>query len=137
MTLVVAWLLDQGGMDPLALIGADTRSFPLGARLGDGPMVVEADEHDRRFLNYWPEVAVVTSVEADHLDYYRDLTEIREAFSELVERLPADGALIVCADEPCAGALTTPLARKETYGFAESADWRISDYAAAPGQGSR
>ena len=50
-------------------------------------------------------------VEADHLDYYRDLTEIREAFSELVERLPADGALIVCADEPCAGALTTPLAR--------------------------
>jgi UDP-N-acetylmuramate--alanine ligase len=62
----VAWLLEQGGADPLALIGADTPHFKHGAT-GDGPMVVEADEFDRRFLSYWPEVSVVTSIEADHL----------------------------------------------------------------------
>jgi len=67
-TSLVTWLLEQGGCDPLALIGAGTPAYPMGARLGEGPMVVEADEYDRRFLNYWPEVAVVTSVEADHLD---------------------------------------------------------------------
>jgi UDP-N-acetylmuramate--alanine ligase len=136
-TSLVGWLLERGGADPLVLVGADTPAFPLGARAGDGPMVVEADEYDRRFLEYWPEVAVVTSVEADHLDYYRDLAEIRAAFAELVERLPADGRLVVCADEPCAASLETPHAHKETYGFATEADWRISDYAAAPGRGSR
>ncbi|HEY0580986.1 MAG TPA: UDP-N-acetylmuramate--L-alanine ligase [Chloroflexota bacterium] len=126
-TSLVAWLLEQGGLDPLVLIGADTPAFPQGARLGDGPMVVEADEYDRRFLSYWPEVAVVTSVEADHLDYYADLAEIRGVFQELVGRLPEHGRLLVCADEPCAAALESP-ARRETYGFAADADWRIDDY---------
>jgi UDP-N-acetylmuramate--alanine ligase len=119
----------------LALIGADTPSFPLGARLGEGPMVVEADEYDRRFLNYWPEVAIVTSVEADHLDYYRDLAEIRDVFQTLVERLPEHGRLVVCADEPHAAALSSP-ARRESYGFAPDADWRISDYVPLAGQGA-
>jgi UDP-N-acetylmuramate--alanine ligase len=135
-TALVAWLLEQGGIDPLALIGADTPTFRLGARAGEGPVVVEADEYDRRFLNYWPEVAVVTGVEADHLDYYRDLREIRAAFQSFVDRLPEHGKLVVCADEPCAAALDSP-ARRETYGFAAEADWRIDDYTAAPGRGAR
>jgi UDP-N-acetylmuramate--alanine ligase len=135
-TALVTWLLDQGGIDPLALIGADTPAFPLGARLGEGPMVVEADEYDRRFLNYWPEVAIVTSVEADHLDYFRDLAEIRAAFQALVERLPEHGYLLVCADEPCAASLDSA-ARRETYGFAAHADWRIDDYVATAGRGAR
>jgi UDP-N-acetylmuramate--alanine ligase len=135
-TALLTWLLEQGGLDPLALIGADTPAFPLGARSGDGPVVVEADEYDRRFLNYWPEVALVTSIEADHLDYYRDLDEIRDAFQALVQRLPDYGRLVVCADEPCPAELTAP-ARRETYGFAADADWRIDEYAAAPGRGAR
>jgi UDP-N-acetylmuramate--alanine ligase len=134
-TALLTWLLDKGGVDPLALIGADTPAFPLGARVGDGPMVVEADEYDRRFLNYWPEVAVVTSVEADHLDYYADLAEIRGAFRELVERLPEHGRLVVCADEPGAAALGSA-ARRETYGFAPDADWRITDYVPVAGRGA-
>ena len=135
-TALVTWLLEQGGVDPLALIGADTPSFALGARLGQGPMVVEADEYDRRFLQYWPEVAVVTSIEADHLDYFKDLAEIRAAFEELVARLPEHGRLIVCADEPCAASLETE-ARRETYGFSPDADWRISEYAPVAGRGAR
>ena len=135
-TALLTWLLEQGGIDPLALIGADTPAFRLGARSGEGPVVVEADEYDRRFLNYWPEVALVTSIEADHLDYYRDLAEIQDAFQSLVARLPEYGRLVVCADEPCAAQLNSP-ARRETYGFTENADWRIDDYAAAPGRGAR
>jgi UDP-N-acetylmuramate--alanine ligase len=135
-TALVAWLLEQGGVDPLALIGADTPRYELGARNGDGPVVVEADEYDRRFLNYWPEVAVVTSVEADHLDYYRDLAEIRSAFDALVERLPEHGRLVACADDACAAQLTAQ-ARRETYGFASNADWRIEDFAAVSGEGAR
>jgi UDP-N-acetylmuramate--alanine ligase len=135
-TALVAWFLEQGGIDPLALVGADTPRYAHGARPGDGPVVIEADEYDRRFLNYWPEVAVVTSIEADHLDYYRDLVEIREAFEALVERLPPHGRLVACADEPCAAALVAE-ARRETYGFAADADWRLEDYMAVTGGGAR
>jgi UDP-N-acetylmuramate--alanine ligase len=135
-TALVTWLLEQGGVDPMALIGADTPAFPLGARVGEGPFVIEADEYDRRFLNYWPEVAVVTSVEADHLDYFRDLAEIRTVFEALVERLPQHGLLLACLDEPCAASLESP-ARRETYGFDAEADWRISDYAPVAGRGAR
>jgi UDP-N-acetylmuramate--alanine ligase len=133
-TSLVTWLLDKGGLDPLALIGADTPAFPFGARLGDGPMVVEADEYDRRFLSYWPEVVVVTSVEPDHLDYYRDLDEIRQTFQELVDRLPEHGRLIACADEPGAASLSTLRAGRETYGFSPHADWQIQEYASAAGR---
>jgi len=135
-TALVAWLLECGGLDPLALIGGDTPGFESGARLGLGPMVVEADEYDRRFLSYWPEVAVVTSVEADHLDYFSDLDEIRSVFQELVDRLPTHGRLVVCADEPCAASLTSA-AQRETYGFADDADWRVTEFAAVPARGSR
>ncbi|MDQ3809324.1 MAG: UDP-N-acetylmuramate--L-alanine ligase, partial [Chloroflexota bacterium] len=135
-TALVAWLLHSGGLDPLALIGGDAPAFPGGARLGNGPMVVEADEYDRRFLSYWPEVAVVTSIEPDHLDYYRDLAEIRDAFQELASRLPRAGRLVTCADEPCAASLQTS-ARRETYGFAAEADWRVSEHVAQPAGGAR
>jgi UDP-N-acetylmuramate--alanine ligase len=78
----------------------------------------------------------VTSVEADHLDYFRDFDEIQAVFAELVARLPAAGRLIVCADEPHAAGLTSP-ARRETYGFAADADWRIDDFTPVPGVGAR
>lgn len=133
---LVTWLLDQGGVDPMALIGSDTPRYWQGARLGEGPMVVEADEYDRRFLNYWPEVAVVTSIEADHLDYFKDLDEIRAVFGELVVRVPAQGLLVVGADDPCAAALQTQ-ARRETYGFDAEADWRIEAFRPVAGRGSR
>jgi UDP-N-acetylmuramate--alanine ligase len=97
--------------------------------------VVEADEYDRRFLSYWPLVAVVTSIEADHLDYYRDLAEIRDAFAVLVERIPSHGLLIACADEPGAACLKAH-ARRETYGFAAEADWQIDDYVSLAGRGA-
>jgi UDP-N-acetylmuramate--alanine ligase len=135
-TGLVTWLLDRGGQDPLSLIGGEAISYGSGARLGEGPVVVEADEFDRRFLRLAPEVAVVTGIEADHLDYYRDLDEITAAFQQFVDALPSHGRLVVCADDPRAAALTTR-AQRETYGYAEGADWRVTDYAPLPSGGAR
>src|SRR5262249_34889696 len=95
-------------------------------RLGQGAaVVVEADEYDRRFLQLRPHVAVVTSVEADHLDYFRDLGEIREAFAAFAASLPEDGLLLACADDPLASALPTPAGRA-TYGVGAAGDWRAT-----------
>jgi UDP-N-acetylmuramate--alanine ligase len=95
-------------------------------RLGRGAaVVVEADEYDRRFLHLRPRIAVVTSVEADHLDYFRDLGEIRETFAAFAASLPADGLLLTCADDPLAPALPTP-ARRATYGLRTAADWQAA-----------
>lgn len=135
-TALVAWLLDQGGRDPLALIGGEALNFGSGARVGSGPVVVEADEYDRRFLHLWPEVAVVTGVEADHLDYFRDLDEIVGAFQEFVDHVTAAGRLVVCVDEPRAAGLRTA-AQRDTYGRHSGAAWRLSDYAPLPSGGSR
>ena len=84
-------------------------NYGASVRLGQGAaVVVEADEYDRRFLQLRPHVAVVTSVEADHLDYFRDLGEIREAFAAFATSLPEDGLLLACADDPLASALPNP-----------------------------
>lgn len=131
-TALTAWLLDRGGLDPLALIGAHALDFEGGSRLGSGPMVVEADEYDRRFLELSPDVAVVTSIEPDHLDYYRDLGEIRAVFQQFVDKLPTAGRLVVCLDDPRAAALKTR-GQRDTYGFSEGATWRASDYRPRPG----
>lgn len=135
-TALVAWLLDQGGLDPLALIGAEALNFASSTRAGHGPMVIEADEYDRRFLQLSPEVAIVTSVEADHLDYFRDVAEIGGVFQQFVDKLPEAGRLVVCADDALASGLRTR-AQRDSYGFSVDADWRVADYAPVPGRGSR
>ncbi|MBV9354925.1 MAG: UDP-N-acetylmuramate--L-alanine ligase, partial [Chloroflexi bacterium] len=135
-TALIAWLLDRAGLEPTALIGGAALNFPSGIRLGEGPFVVEADEYDRRFLQLTPEVAVVTNVEADHLDYYRDLDEIEAAFQAFVDRLPRHGRLVVCVDDPRAAALHTE-AQRETFGASDLADWQVQDYAPLPDGGSR
>jgi UDP-N-acetylmuramate--alanine ligase len=135
-TALTAWLLERAGQEPLALIGAEALNFGESALLGDGPMVVEADEFDRRFLTLSPEIAVVTSVESDHLDYFRDFAEISAVFQQFVDLLPADGLLLICADDPGAMALTAH-SHRDTYGFAVDAVWRASDYVPLEGGGCR
>jgi|SRR5579884_992106 len=125
-TALVGFLLDRAGRDPTILAGSEMANYGASVRLGRGPhVVVEADEYDRRFLRLAPRLAVVTSVEPDHLDYYRDLAEIRGAFAAFTARLPTDGLLLVCADDAQAAALPTP-ARRLTYGLA-GADWQADD----------
>ncbi|HEY7062141.1 MAG TPA: UDP-N-acetylmuramate--L-alanine ligase [Chloroflexota bacterium] len=125
-TALVGFLLERAGYDPTILAGAEMLNYGASVRLGRGPhVVVEADEYDRRFLRLVPQVAVVTSVEPDHLDYFRDLAEIEETFAEFVARLPADGSLIVCADDAGARGLAGP--NRVTYGLEGGASWRALD----------
>jgi UDP-N-acetylmuramate--alanine ligase len=93
---LVATALWRAGRDPSFVIGGEVRDLAASARGGKGPhFVAEACEYDRSFLRLRPRIAIVTNIDADHLDYYRDLDEIREAFRDYARLLPPDGVLVV------------------------------------------
>jgi UDP-N-acetylmuramate--alanine ligase len=128
--LVAAILLDAG-LDPTAFVGGEVPALGGNARDGRGAWaVVEADEYDRSFLQLAPAVAVVTNVEADHLDIYADLAGVMEAFAAFVALLPATGTLVACADDPRALEIAAGApCRVVTYGLEGAADWSARDVA--------
>jgi UDP-N-acetylmuramate--alanine ligase len=127
---LVAYILAHAGQDPTYLIGAEVADLGTNAAAGAGPhVVVEADEYDRAFLSYHPRVALVTNVEADHLDYYKTWEAVQDAFRGFVANVPAGGTLVLCADDAEAMALTPYVAAGVsvvTYGLrnGHSADWQ-------------
>jgi UDP-N-acetylmuramate--alanine ligase len=129
-TGMVTTILRHAGMAPGYVIGAILAETGLGAEDGDGAMfVAEADESDGSFLMLAPEVAIVTCVEADHLDNYADLAQIQGAFRRFAGQITPGGLLIACADDPGARALSTavpPGVRVRTYGEAPDADYRLT-----------
>ncbi len=101
VTSMIAVMLTQAGLDPTAVIGGRLDVFGSSARLGKGQlMVVEADESDRSFLYLLPSIAVVTNIDREHLDHYKDLDEIRSAFLSFMNKTPFYGAVIACWDHP-------------------------------------
>lgn len=101
VTSMIAVMLTEAGLDPTAVIGGRLDAFGSGARLGKGEILVaEADESDRSFLLLLPSIAVVTNIDREHLDCYRDLDEIKEAFLSFMNSVPFYGAVIACADAP-------------------------------------
>jgi len=141
-TALAAYLLDCAGLQPGFLIGGQPLDFEHSARLGPegAPFVIEGDEYDTaffdkraKFLHYVPEIAVVTSIEFDHADIYRDVAEIELAFQRLLRQIPQSGWLVACADDARAAALTgQAFSHTATYGFADNADWR-GEYESADG----
>ncbi len=134
-TSMVTTVLRQCGADPGYVIGGILAETGLGAEDGAGEdFVVEADESDGSFLMLAPEAAIVTSVEADHLDNYGSLAEIEAAFAGFTRRIRAGGILVACADDPGAAALAAAArslpVRVRTYGQAPGADYQISDVTA-------
>ena len=108
-TAMTAEILDAAGLSPTAFVGGYVAGWEGGLRLGDSDVfVVEADEYDRSFLTLRPSIAVVTTMEADHLDIYGSMEGVREAFEAFLSLVPADGVIALCTDD--AGART--LARK-------------------------
>ncbi len=135
-TALLAWILHVAGLDPTLALGGEAINFNASARLGRSLyLVVEADEFDRRFLELCPRLAIITSIEADHLDCFRDLDEIVQAFRAFVERVHPDGLLVTCADAALLDSLDLPR-RRERYGFAAHADWRVTAYQPRRGGGS-
>ncbi|KAB2948828.1 MAG: UDP-N-acetylmuramate--L-alanine ligase [Thermoanaerobaculia bacterium] len=124
-TSLVGAILTEAGLDPTVIVGGRLRVSGTGARLGRSDyMVVEADEFDRSFLSLAPILAVITSVDRDHLDTYRDLDEIRDAFVVFASRVPFFGQVIACADDANVRELLPRLAdrRVVTYGLDEGRD---------------
>jgi UDP-N-acetylmuramate--alanine ligase len=129
-TSLVASVLAEGQLDPTFVIGGQLLAAGTHARLGTGDyLVAEADESDGSFLLLNPVIAIVTNIDADHLENYAgDFENVKQAFADFVHRLPFYGLAILCADDANVAELarTTPR-RALTYGFAENADVRASD----------
>ena len=118
------------GVDPSFAIGGDLNESGSNAHAGQGDVfVAEADESDRSFLLLAPFAAIVTNVEADHLDNYGDLAAVEAAFDQFLGTVPADGFVVVCADDPGAARLRdrATAGRLRTYGQAADADLRLTD----------
>ncbi|MFZ5910905.1 MAG: UDP-N-acetylmuramate--L-alanine ligase [Chloroflexota bacterium] len=105
-TAMIAWVLSELGRDPSFIVGSTVNNFGVNARAGKGKaFVIEADEYDRMFLGLQPSIEIVTSLEHDHPDCYPTFEDMFSAFESFVDLLPADGTLIVCADDSGAIAL--------------------------------
>jgi len=134
---MIAVILEQAGLDPTVLVGGMLRNLSSNARSGAGELlVVEADEYDRTFHQLHPEIAVVTNIEADHLEYYGDFAAIVQAFRLFLEGLKPGGAIVACIDdvavaELIAGpALRYPAGEQPRiirYGLGEAAELRAVD----------
>ena len=99
-TSMVATVLAKGGLDPTMVIGGRLDALGSNAKLGRGEfMVAEADESDGSFLKLSPTIAVVTTIDAEHLDYYRDLRQIKDAFIEFINKVPFYGSAVLCLDQ--------------------------------------
>lgn len=128
-TSMVASVLAAAHLDPTFVVGGRVNQAGTTARLGKGEyFVVEADESDRSFLLLAPVVAVVTTIDREHLDHYHSLEDIQEAFTQFVNRAPFYGAAILCVDEPNVQAIIPNVKRPIiTYGTSSQADLVISD----------
>ena len=135
---LVAFLLEQAGREPTYLVGAEVAALGTNAAAGAGDhVVVEADEYDRAFLSYHPQVALVTNVEPDHLDYYKTYDALKEAYARFAANVePASpagrpgGALVLCANSLDALALrdrVQPGVAVVTYALDQRAEWRASE----------
>jgi UDP-N-acetylmuramate--alanine ligase len=128
-TSMVAVVLDRAGLDPTMVIGGRLRILGSNAKLGRSDfMVAEADESDRSFLHLSPVVAVVTGIDREHLEAYRDLDDLEDTFVDFVNEVPFYGASVVCLDEERIQDLLPRIRRRYvTYGFSTQADVSASD----------
>jgi UDP-N-acetylmuramate--alanine ligase len=129
-TSLIASLLAEGGLDPTFVIGGRLNSIGGNARLGAGEyLVAEADESDASFLHLAPMIAVVTNIDADHMETYGgDFGRLRQTFIEFLHQLPFYGLAVVCLDDPVIAELLPQLPRPSlTYGLAKEADVRAMD----------
>jgi len=136
-TSLVASVLAEAGLDPTFVIGGRLNSAGANARLGSGDhIVVEADESDASFLNLLPVMAVVTNIDADHMETYgHDFGKLKKAFVDFLHRMPFYGAAILCTDDPAVREIceqvTCPIT---SYGFNEGAEVRAVNVRAVGGQ---
>jgi UDP-N-acetylmuramate--alanine ligase len=136
-TSLVTSVLEAGGLDPTFVIGGRLNSAGANARLGKGDhIVVEADESDASFLHLLPVMAVVTNIDADHMETYgHDIERLKGAFVDFLHRMPFYGTAILCTDDPGVRSILPNVTCPVTsYGFEEGAEVRAVDVRAVGGQ---
>jgi UDP-N-acetylmuramate--alanine ligase len=128
-TSMVGEILSHGGLDPTVIVGGRVKAVGAHARLGQGPfLVAEADESDGSFLLLTPTIAVITNVDAEHLDYYRDLAHVQDTFLNFVNRVPFYGTVVLPHDDANVLPLRSGVKRRLlTYGFTRGADFEGSE----------
>jgi UDP-N-acetylmuramate--alanine ligase len=133
-TSILGTVLEGAGLDPTVVIGGRLQAWGTNARLGQGDyLVAEADESDGSFLRLSPTFAIVTNIDAEHMDHYRDFDELRGAFLTFLNSVPFYGAAIVCLDDPTIQEIIPQISRKLiTYGFSSQADLRAADVVVQP-----
>jgi len=138
-TSMVASVLAAGGLDPTVVVGGRVDALGSNARLGTTQyLVAEADESDRSFLKLSPILAVVTNLDREHMDCYRDMADVEQAFLDFMDKVPFYGAVTACVDNPLlAGILPRARRRVFTYGVAAEADYRLEFLEAVPGRFAR
>lgn len=130
-TSLIATVLAEGGIDPTVVIGGRLKSMDTNARLGAGEyLVAEADESDGSFLRLMPTIAVVTNIDAEHLDYWQGgLPQIVDAFVDFINKVPFYGQAVVCLDHPTIQAALPRIDKRYvTYGFSPQADFGAENF---------
>lgn len=123
-TSMVSWLLFNAGLDPTVVVGGKVDSLGGNAKLGQGEfLVAEADESDGSFLKLSPVIEVVTNIDLEHLDYYDDIDQIKEAFLRFIDKVPFYGAVILCLDDRHVADILPAIEKRTlTYGLTRQAD---------------
>lgn len=137
-TSMVATVLFHGGIDPTAVIGGKLDSLGSNAKLGQGKfLVAEADESDGSFMHLSPTIAVVTNIDADHLDYYSGLDQIKDTFVDFINKVPFYGLAVLCLDDANIQEII-PRVKKRfiTYGLQNQADYQAVNIVHAEGRTS-
>ena len=133
---LLSYVLYHGGINPTAVIGGKVLNFGSNARIGQGEyMVFEADESDGSFLNLLPSIAIVTNIDADHLDYYKYFEGLKNAFLSYINSIPFYGYSVLCIDDITVREILPRVERPYfTYGMSDDADFRVSDIACVDGR---
>ncbi len=131
-TSIVGLLFKEANLDPTVIVGGKVKNFGSNNVMGTGKyIIVEADEFDRSFLSLTPIIAGITNIEADHLDCYKNLDAIKEAFIEFANRVPFFGCIIACLDDKGVQSILPSLHKRVvTYGLSPQADIRADNIAA-------
>jgi UDP-N-acetylmuramate--alanine ligase len=130
-TSMVAAVLAAGGLDPTVVVGGRVDAMGSNARLGKSHyLVAEADESDRSFLKLSPILSVVTNIDREHMDCYRDMQDVEDTFVEFMNRVPFYGTVVICADDaPLRSLLPRVKRRVVTYGTSQDADFCVESLA--------
>ncbi len=128
-TWLIGLVMAAAGLDPTIIVGGRLKALGTNAKLGGGAyLIAEADESDGSFLKLAPNIAVVTTIDEEHLDHYRNLDEIKDAFVDFLNKVPFYGAAVVCLDqENIRGIMPRIIRRTVTYGLSQQADVRATD----------